>query len=351
MEQQAAQSRADQVRTFRVELEILDSDDVLTLPEQAKAHVRGYHDALLHAASERFDIDTSQTQKRLSWSMRIASFIGALALSAAVFFFYRFWGLLGTPAQTLILVAAPLLTTLAVEWIARRERQGLYFTSLAALVAFACFVLDLSMLGRIFNITPSENAFLAWAAFGLILAYTYGLKLILVAGLTSLMGYLAATVGTWSGMYRLSFGERPENFVMAGLLLFAGGLVLPSRRPAFAAIYRVYGLLVVFIAMLILSNWGNASYLPLSTTAIENTYQILGLVGSALAVWLGIRRLWPGQANLGITFFVLFLYTKLFDWRWDWMPKYLFFLLLGLIAVGLLLVLKRLRAATREPAT
>lgn len=104
MDQQAAQSRADQVRTFRAALEILDSDDVLTLPEQAKARVRGYHDALLHAASERFDIDTSQTQKRLSWGMRIASFIGALALSAAVFFFYRFWRLLGLIAASLLLV-------------------------------------------------------------------------------------------------------------------------------------------------------------------------------------------------------------------------------------------------------
>ena len=47
--------------------------------------------------------------------------------------------------------------------------------------------------------------------------------------------------------------------------------------------------------------------------------------------------------NTGVTLFVLFLYTKLFDWWWDAMPKYLFFLLMGLTAILLLLVFKRLR--------
>ncbi|MGH7164243.1 MAG: DUF2157 domain-containing protein, partial [Nitrospiraceae bacterium] len=45
---------------------------------------------------------------------------------------------------------------------------------------------------------------------------------------------------------------------------------------------------------------------------------------------------------------VIQLYTKFFDWWWDWMAKYLFFLLLGLIAVLLLLVFQRLRAYLRE---
>jgi hypothetical protein len=30
--------------------------------------------------------------------------------------------------------------------------------------------------------------------------------------------------------------------------------------------------------------------------------------------------------NTGVTLFVVFLYTKLFSWWWDEMPKYLFFL-------------------------
>jgi hypothetical protein len=49
-----------------------------------------------------------------------------------------------------------------------------------------------------------------------------------------------------------------------------------------------------------------------------------------------------------VTFFVILLYSKLFDWWWDLMPKYLFFLILGLIAVGLLLVLHKARSFARE---
>ena len=105
------------------------------------------------------------------------------------------------------------------------------------------------------------------------------------------------------------------------------------------------------IAILILANWGRVSYLPWSNTVIENGYQLLGFAGSALAVWLGLGRRWAGVVNLGSTFFVLYLYTKLFDWFWDWMPKYLFFLLLGLVAVLLLVVMRRFRARTGEASS
>jgi uncharacterized membrane protein len=350
MNKDQAQARADQIRAFQSELALLQREGVMRLSGAAQDAVQQYHSGLLRGYAAEFDVDTSLDQKQLSWGMRLASLFGALALSAAVFFFfYRFWGGFGTPLQVGLLVAAPLLATLGVEFAARRERS-LYFASLMALVAVACFVLNLSVLGQIFNITPSPNAFLAWAGFSLLLAYGYGLKLVLVlvAGLTCLMAWLSAQVGSWSGLYWLSFGERPEHFILVGLAVSALGWREQLRFPGFAGIYRVYGLLVVFLAILILANWGRISYLPWSNTAIENGYQLLGFAGSALAVWLGIRRHWPGVVNLGSTFFVLYLYTKLFDWFWDWMPKYLFFLLLGLVAVSLLMVMRRLRARTGE---
>lgn len=76
---------------------------------------------------------------------------------------------------------------------------------------------------------------------------------------------------------------------------------------------------------------------------IKGFYQILGFALSAAAVWLGVRRHWPEVVNTGVTFFVIFLYTKFFDWWWDTMPKYLFFFVLGLTAILFLVVLKRLR--------
>lgn len=346
MDKEQAQSRADRIRAFQAELRSLEQEGVVALPADLRHRIEEYHASLLSRFSYDYDIDVSHGQKRLSWGMRIASFLGALALSAAVFFFfYRFWGDLSTPVQVGILIAAPVLATLGVELAARVEKS-FYFASLIAMVALASFVLDLSVLGQIFNITPTQNAFLAWGAFALLLAYGYGLKLMLVAGVTCLMGYLAATVGTWGGGYWLSFGERPENFIVAGTLLFLVGLWPHRSRPAFAPIYRIYGLLAVFIAILVLANYGRSSHLPLADLTIEHLYQSAGFLVAGLTIWLGIRQHWPGIVNLGSTFFVLYLYTKLFDWWWDWMPRYVFFLVLGLVAVVLLLALRRLRGRT-----
>ena len=59
------------------------------------------------------------------------------------------------------------------------------------------------------------------------------------------------------------------------------------------------------------------------------------------------------MVNTGVTFFVIFIYTKLFDWWWEIMPKYLFFLLMSLIAILCLVIFKRLHKsdrATGQPA-
>ena len=49
------------------------------------------------------------------------------------------------------------------------------------------------------------------------------------------------------------------------------------------------------------------------------------------------------MVNTGVVFFVIFLYTKFFDWWWEVMPRYLFFLVLALAALLCLVVLRRLR--------
>ena len=87
----------------------------------------------------------------------------------------------------------------------------------------------------------------------------------------------------------------------------------------------------------------NARGLQANKTCIAVARELAGFVCSALAIWAGARRGWPETVNTGITFFVIFLYTKFFDWWWDALPKYLFFLVLGLAAVLILLVLRRLR--------
>jgi uncharacterized membrane protein len=347
-----AQQRVDQIGQFQAELRLLEQEAVLSLDEQQRRAVEQYHGELMAQLAATFDVDSSLREKRLSLGMKIASFLGALGLAASLFFlFYQFWGFLSTGVQVVILVAAPFVGMAATIYFARREKTG-YFSKLAGLATIACFVLNLSMLGQIFNITPSPNAFLVWALFAVILAYASDARLLLAAGILAFAAFLSAKVGTWSGCYWIYFGVRPENFFPAAVLIFLVPLLPHTRVSGFAVIYRVLAMLLLFLPMLVLANWGAVSYLTLDNDSIEVIYQIAGFVLSAAAIWLGIRKGWQDAVNTGNVFFTIFLYTKFFDWWWDLMPKYLFFLVVALTAILMLLVFKRLRdvtvAQTRE---
>ena len=343
-----AQQRADEIGIFRAELARLEGEGVLRLDPAQQLAVRQHHDALLAGFAGRFDIDRDAQARQLSLGMRAASFLGALALAASVFFlFYQFWGRFDETAQVAILLGAALASMGLTVWIQTRDASG-YFTKLAAMVAFACFVLNLTMLGQIFNITPTDRALIPWAALAFLLAYACDLRLLLAAGICCVIAFVAARVGEWGGIYWLNSGERPENFFPVAALLFAVPALVEHRRlSGFASIYRIFGLLCLLVPMLVLGHWGYGSYLAgyegFEARTIEGSYELAGFVASALAIRLGARRQWPDTVNTGITFFVIFLYTKFFDWWWEVMPKYLFFLLLGLAAILILLVLKRLR--------
>lgn len=340
-----AQRRADQIGHFQAELEILEQEKIFSLNDIQRSALTSYHENLIRTLSTEYDIDSSKREKQLSLGMKIASFLGALGLAASVFFlFYQFWGMFSTTTQAFILIAAPLIGLAATMYASHKEKTG-YFSKLLGLVSFACFVLNLSMFGQIFNITPSENAFLVWAVFAFLLAYASDARLLLAAGIICISAFLSAKTGTWSGCYWISFGDRPENFFPAAFLLFMVPLLPHSKFSGFAVVYRVFAMLLFFIPVLILSNWGMISYLNISNEFIEIIYQIIGFIFSAIAIWIGIKKNWHEVANTGNVFFTIFLYTKFYDWWWEWMPKYLFFLVIGLTAILMLFIFKRLRTS------
>jgi len=194
LERREAQQRADRLRTFRAELAELERQHVLTLTEEQRASLEPYLSKTLEQLAAQYDVDITESQKQLSLGMRIVSALGGLALCAAVFlFFYRFWGLIPTTGQVATLIATPLIGLAAMYFVSQHERT-LYFTGLIGLVTVASFVLNLIVLGQIFNIISSPNAFLPWGAFAIILAYAYGLRLLLAAGLISWLVFVPATI-------------------------------------------------------------------------------------------------------------------------------------------------------------
>ena len=341
-----AQHRADEIRVFRAELGRLEEDGALVLTEEQRRAVGEYHGRLLAELARQFDIDRDAQSKQLSLGMRIASFLGAVALSAAAyFFFYRFWGSLPTVAQVALLAAAPLVAVAGMEVAARRERT-LYVTGILGLVAVACFILDLNVLGAIFNVTPSPDAFLAWAVFASLLAYAYGLQLLLVAAIVGFTVFFSSRVATALHCPWDAFGQRPENLFLPALLLLLASAIVPSRGlPRFPLLYRASGLLVLFLALFVVANWGWASYLPWPAATVEVVYQLTSLALLVAAIVVGGRRGWREVEVVGTVFLVLFLFARFFDWWWDWMPRWLFFLVIGALAVAMLLALRRLRSA------
>ena len=345
-----AQQRADQVASFRQELNELERSGVLALGFEERSRIERYHAELLTGLAQRFDVDASEGQRQMSLGMRIASLLGAVTLSAGVvLFFYRIWGLLDAPSQVAVLVAVPLLALVAVDIAARREKT-LYVASVLALLSGVAFVLDLNVVGVIFNVPPTPWVLLPWAVFALAVAYAYGLRLMLVAGLALGAGLINALIAAATGIDWGASLLRPDPLVILGVLVFAGSFTRLARgREGFPAIWRLVGTVMLTLPLLFLSVWTEVfSYLLLPVGVLHALYDGAGFVVPVVAIWAGIRRRWAEVVNAATAFLVLFVYSKCFDWWWSLMPRYLFFLMLGGLAVGALALLGRLRSRLRQ---
>ena len=347
--QRRAQESADRIRQLRQALSTPELHQVLALTPDQQNRFDEWSRARLTELAQQFDVDTSASQKRISWGMRIASTLGGIAICAAVvLFFARYWGYLDTSIQIAILVVVPLLALAAAEFAAERERT-LYFTGLLALLAFASFVMNLAVVGSIFNIVSTERALLAWGAFALLLAYRYGLRLQLAVGLLLWMGYGAGMVTARLGYRWFDFGERPELVALLALLVFCSPFAIRHpRQRDFPSVYRLVGAIVFFLCVLSLADWGIPSYMSFDRKNIERLYEFVGLLTSAGAIWLGISREWNNVVNTSATAFVIFLFTRLYHWWWDWMPKYLFFAVIGALGIALVVAFKRVRREMPE---
>src|SRR5689334_22046372 len=118
----AAQQRADAIRVFQGELSRLESEGGLALTADQRQKLEAHHAALLAGFDRSFDIDRTAEEAQLSTGMRVASFLGAVAMSASVFYlFQQFWGRIATPLQVVILVGAALLSLILTFAVSRRD--------------------------------------------------------------------------------------------------------------------------------------------------------------------------------------------------------------------------------------
>jgi len=345
-----AQRRVDQINAFTRELAELDRGGILALGADQRGAVERHHADVLATLAQRFDVDRTEGQRQMALGMRIASLLGAVTLSAAVvLFFYRVWGVLTTPVQVAALVSMPLVMLVAVEIAARREPTR-YIAAVLSLIAAASFALNLGGVGAIFNMIPSPMILAAWAAFALGVAYAYGLQLLLAGGLAAAMGYGISAIAGAAGLDWTVSLMRPEPLLLLGPCAIAASFWRPAvRAEGFARTWRLVGLVALLLPLLFLSTWPEVfSYRFLPLGALHAVYDPAGFVLPVVAAWFGIRRRWPEVVNTASGFLVLFVYAKCFDWWWDLMPRYLFFLMLGGLAIGGMVVLAKLRLRMKE---
>jgi hypothetical protein len=346
-----AQKRVDRITSFKTELAELTREGGLTLTPEQQAGLDAHLKTLLETLQQEYGVDATDSARRVSWGMRMASLLGAAALLAAgVLFLHRVWGYLSTSLQIAILTSAPLALLLGAE-IAHRRRADPYYVGLLALAAGAAFVGEMGALGTVLNLTDTPLALLAWAGFALLVAYAYGLRLLLAPGLVLACAWSAATVLHLQGYSWGDFLRRGELLIPGALIVYSVPWMLRRRGPAgFDLVYRLCGAGVGLLSLLVLSTAGDLCCGGVSPGKVAAAYQLIGLMVSAAVLAHGLRLGQGPLVNAGAAAFIVFLFVRLHSWWWDWMPKYLFCLVLGLIAFGLLLVFRRIRTRMSKGA-
>lgn len=160
-------------------------------------------------------------------------------------------------------------------------------------------------------------------------------KLIWIFGLLSLGGWFGAETGYVSGWGSYYLGMAyPLRFVLFGTALTLLSLLLRGR-PRVAEFFgttRVVGLLYLFIALWILSIWGNHQGYDdwHRATHLELLHWVIYFGVAALAcIYLGLKNDDGVLRGFGLTFLGLNLYTRFFEYFWDGLHKAVFFAVLG----------------------
>lgn len=345
----AAQHRTDRIRAFRAEVDALRAEGLEILAPEQEQRVTQHHDALLARLASRFDVDVSESAGRLSRGMQIASFFGALTLSAAIYSLVaRFWGGLDLPVQVGLLTLFPVLSLAGVDLAARRE-PSLYIASIFAAAAYATFWLAAVVTTRLLDLPLTPPVLWMGVIFGLALAMAYGFRVVLVASLAALIVAMAGTLFSFAGApWTMAASQIEPGMIGAfGLLFLAPGLEAAS--PGFGAVTRRVALVAGFAALLALSMTGDISLWPLPANWLEGVYQVVMLVACIGAIVAGVARRLPDVVTIASVALALFLVTRYADWFWPTLPRYLFFLILAAAAFGWLLALRRLRARLDKP--
>lgn len=332
--------RARRILSTRAELATIIAEGAIAASDPALAAIRAHHDTLLASLAAQGDVDLSREEERLSAGMRLATLLGAAALSIAWgMFAASLWDDLGhTTRLALVWIPAALLLG-ATAYAATREASGYVANIVATVGTIATAVAGFATVS-----TFDEFArwpFLLFGLYGIVVAYRYKLVLPLLVGLVGLGGWLWSLDSLLQGARADSF-EHAEPLMLVGIAALVTGIIRRNDPPGFSVVWRVAGVSAVVAPLLLLGLTTDGSWFGRSD-ALELAYQAIGLSVFVGMVVVGLRRDDAVLARGGAVALVIFLFFRMMDWLWDAIPDWLFFLLVGAFAFAVLLVLRRWR--------
>ena len=159
-------------------------------------------------------------------------------------------------------------------------------------------------------------------------------RLVWLFSLLSLGSWFGAETGYISGWGSYYLGMNyPLRFVLFGGALTLLSYLMVGRFCGFERITRIMGLLYLFVALWILSIFGN--YGDIESWVKVRQYELLhwslmfGLA-SFVAIAIGLKFDDGVMRGFGLVFLFINLYTRFFEFCWDGLHKAAFFSLLGI---------------------
>jgi hypothetical protein len=168
------------------------------------------------------------------------------------------------------------------------------------------------------------------------LGYRMDSRLIWLFALVSLGSWFGTETGyqtRWS-FYFLGM-NYPLRFVLFGLVLVGGVYTLKRQKwfERFWELTYVVGLLYLFMSLWLLSIFGNLGSIDTWWHIRQISLFYWGIISAAVAcgfLFYGLKTKDVISREFGITFLLIFIYTKYFEYFWDHTNKTLFFAILGL---------------------
>jgi hypothetical protein len=168
-----------------------------------------------------------------------------------------------------------------------------------------------------------------------VLAYKLNSRMIWLFMLVSLGSWFGTETGyqtRWS-YYFLGL-NYPLRFVLFSVVLLAGCYLLKGKKwlANFWELTYVVALLYLFISLWLLSIFGNYGHIDEWANVKQLDLYYWGIVAMAVAggfTLFGLKTKDAIAREFGITFVLIFIYTKYFEYLWSHIPYTLFFAILA----------------------